>query len=118
MIVLFNIKIKNYQNIKQGLMNIFGINNLIAKNCMKKLGLNFCKNYDFENLSKEELLDLKEYIELNFKVETSLKKEVRKYKSIILKSNSYRANRLKKGLPANGQRTHTNAKTSKKLKLS
>ena len=66
-------------------------------------------------LTDSQLSSIFQYIEENFCVESDLRRE----KSIIIKQlieiSGHRGFRHRIGLPLRGQRTHTNAKTQKKL---
>ena len=68
-------------------------------------------------LHKTQLNSLIKYINKNIKIEQLLKKEKKEKINNLLKIKNIRGIRQSLGLPVNGQRTHTNAKTCKKLKL-
>ena len=64
-----------------------------------------------EYFSKEEIK--KNIIETNYKVEGSLRGEVTMNVKRLMDIGSYKGFRHRRGLPANGQRTKTNARTRK-----
>ena len=63
-------------------------------------------------LQKSLVLGLN-FIQNQFKVEGDLRKEVAMNIKRLIDIGAYRGLRHKKGLPARGQRTHTNARTRK-----
>ena len=65
------------------------------------------------DLSEEEVLKVREYIDRNFKVEGDLRREVAQDIKRKIEIGSYQGVRHRKGLPVRGQRTHTNARTRK-----
>jgi small subunit ribosomal protein S13 len=65
------------------------------------------------NLTEEEIVKLREYIDKNFKVEGDLRREVTQNIKRLMEIGCYRGIRHRRGLPVRGQRTHTNARTRK-----
>jgi small subunit ribosomal protein S13 len=63
------------------------------------------------------LLDLRKDLEKIFLIDKLLKKRLLIYFRIMLKQGTYKSKRFLLGLPANGQSTHANAKTAKRLHL-
>src|SRR5919107_2452235 len=66
-----------------------------------------------KDLTDEELVQLRDYIEGNFKVEGDLRREVAADIRRKVEIGSYEGLRHRKGLPVRGQRTKTNARTRK-----
>ena len=66
-----------------------------------------------KDLSDEELVALRDYIEGNFKVEGDLRREVAADIRRKVEIGSYEGLRHRRGLPVRGQRTKTNARTRK-----
>ena len=64
-------------------------------------------------LSEDDLIRIREFIEGNFKVEGDLRSEVRMNIKRLMDLGCYKGLRHRKGLPVHGQRTHTNARTRK-----
>ncbi len=62
------------------------------------------------DLTDEELLRIRDYIEKNFTVEGDLRREVRQNIQRLVEINCYRGQRHRRNLPARGQRTRTNAR--------
>ena len=66
-----------------------------------------------KDLSEEELVQLRDFIEANFKVECDLRREVAADIRRKVEIGCYQGIRHRKGLPVRGQRTRTNARTRK-----
>ena len=65
------------------------------------------------DLTDEEVVKLREYIDKNLKVEGDLRREVSQDIKRLMEIGCYRGLRHRRGLPVRGQRTHTNARTRK-----
>jgi small subunit ribosomal protein S13 len=66
-----------------------------------------------KDLTDEELVQLRDYIEANYKVEGDLRREVAADIRRKVEIGSYAGIRHRRGLPVRGQRTRTNARTRK-----
>ena len=66
-----------------------------------------------KDLSDEQLVALRDYIEGNYKVEGDLRREVAADIRRKVEIGSYQGLRHRRGLPVRGQRTKTNARTRK-----
>ena len=85
----------------------------------RKLGLLYFKVLLYlKDLTEEEVVKIREYIETNLKIEGDLRREVSQNIKRLIEINSYRGIMHKRGLPVRGQRTHTNARTRKGRKRS
>ena len=115
MIYLFECKLPEKKPIQLGLRYVYGINKNRAFLICKKLG--FSLNLRVKNLSVTQINQITKVVGfLNLVVANDLQKSnlLNKKKLVFIKS--YRGLRRQKGFPVRGQRTHTNAKTSKKIK--
>jgi len=65
------------------------------------------------DLSEEEVLKIREFIDRNFKVEGDLRREVAQDIKRKIEIGCYQGIRHRRSLPVRGQRTHTNARTRK-----
>jgi small subunit ribosomal protein S13 len=65
------------------------------------------------DLTDEEVVRLRDYIEANFKVEGDLRREVAADIRRKVEIGCYQGIRHRRGLPVRGQRTRTNARTRK-----
>jgi small subunit ribosomal protein S13 len=66
-----------------------------------------------KDLTDDQLIALRDYIEVNFKVEGDLRREVAADIRRKVEIGSYQGIRHRRGLPVHGQRTKTNARTRK-----
>ena len=64
-------------------------------------------------LSDAEVIRIREVIDKNHSVEGDLRREVAMNIKRLMDLGCYRGLRHRRGLPVNGQRTHTNARTRK-----
>jgi small subunit ribosomal protein S13 len=90
---------------------IYGIGRTSALRICDSTGLNWTKKSD--DLTAEEVNSLRKEIEQNYKVEGDLRRDVTANIKRLMDIGCYRGLRHRKGLPARGQRTHTNARTRK-----
>jgi small subunit ribosomal protein S13 len=113
MVYLFDSELPDNKSIFFALTSIFGIGKSNSHIVCKKLG--FSVNFKIKNLSKEQIQTLVATIEYSNLI---LVADLKKFNSLNIKKlsaiKSYRGLRLKQGLPVRGQRTHTNARTSRK----
>ena len=65
------------------------------------------------DLTDEDLVKLRDYIEANYKVEGDLRREVAADIRRKVEIGCYQGIRHRRGLPVHGQRTKTNARTRK-----
>jgi len=116
MVYLIESKIPEKKSIFFALTYIYGINKFNAFLICKKLG--FSKNFKTKNLSQDQINKLLKLIEVsNFSLGSQLKKIKQLNSKKLIQIKSYKGLRKNQGLPVRGQRTHTNAKTSRKYKF-
>ena len=66
-----------------------------------------------DDLDENDVRAIRECIDLNFKVEGDLRREITMHIKRLMDLGCYRGLRHRRGLPVRGQRTHTNARTRK-----
>ena len=93
------------------LQYIHGIGTKIAKEIMTKLNLPMERRVS--QLTDAEVLQIRELIDREYRVEGDLRREVAMNIKRLMDLGCYRGLRHRKGLPVRGQRTHTNARTRK-----
>ena len=71
------------------------------------------KNVRVKDLTDDQLVAIRDFIEGNFKVEGDLRRDVAADIRRKVEIGSYEGIRHRKGLPVRGQRTKTNARTRK-----
>jgi len=97
--------------VQVALTYIHGIGDKFSNNICNKL--NISKNKRVNNLTDEEVLKIREFIDQNYKVEGDLRRQVSLSIRRLIDLATYRGSRHKKKLPVRGQRTHCNARTRK-----
>jgi small subunit ribosomal protein S13 len=99
------------KRVEIGLTYIYGIGLTTATRILNETGVN--PDTRVKDLTEEETVRLREYIDKNLKIEGDLRREVSQNVKRLMEIGSYRGLRHRKGLPVRGQRTHTNARTRK-----
>jgi small subunit ribosomal protein S13 len=89
----------------------FGIGRTRADEILAATGIS--PDLRVKDLTDEQLIPLREYIEANFKIEGDLRREVQADIRRKIEIGSYQGIRHRRGMPVRGQRTHTNARTRK-----
>ena len=90
---------------------IHGIGLYSSKKICKEL--NISETTRVNQLSEEQVLKIREYIDSKHKVEGDLRREISVNIKRLVDLATYRGSRHKKKLPVRGQRTHCNARTRK-----
>lgn len=113
MVYLFESELPENKSLLFALSSIYGLGKANTSFICKKLG--FSRNLIVKELSKEQTGKLVKKIEsLNLLIAGDLLKARLLVAKRLVSIKSYRGLRRYQGLPVRGQRTHTNAKTSKK----
>jgi small subunit ribosomal protein S13 len=99
------------KRVEIGLTYIYGIGLSKAREILA--GSAISVDTRVRNLTEEEVIRLREYIDKNLKVEGDLRREVSQNIKRLMEIGCYRGLRHRRGLPVRGQRTHTNARTRK-----
>lgn len=99
------------KRLEVALTYIFGIGPYISKQILKKSGLDPSMRSD--SLTEGDVARLRDVIERDYQVEGDLRREVSMNVNRLMDLGCYRGLRHRRGLPARGQRTHTNARTRK-----
>ena len=97
--------------IRYALPYIFGIGDATAVAICKKAGIPESRKVD--ELSEADVKAIRDTIDANVKVEGDLRREVSMNIKRLMDLGCYRGLRHRRGLPVNGQRTRTNARTRK-----
>ncbi len=93
------------------LQYIYGIGKNNAKLILEKAEVSADKRSD--DLDEQETRRIRDVLEGGFKVEGDLRRDVGIAIKRLMDLGCYRGLRHRRGLPARGQRTHTNARTRK-----
>ena len=94
-----------------GLTYIYGIGNKFSNNICKALEIPKSKRVN--ELTDDQILKIREYIDQKFTVEGDLRRETSLNIKRLIDLASYRGSRHRKKLPVRGQRTRCNARTRK-----
>jgi len=105
------VNIPTQKRVEVALTYIFGIGETRAKNICAKLGIPVTRRV--HQLTDDEVLRIREFIDRDFVVEGDLRRETAMNIKRLMDLGCYRGLRHRKGLPVRGQRTHTNARTRK-----
>jgi small subunit ribosomal protein S13 len=90
---------------------VFGIGRTRAVEILAGTGID--PNKRSRDLTDEEIVLLRDFIESNFKVEGDLRREIAADIRRKVEIGCYQGIRHRRGLPVRGQRTRTNARTRK-----
>ena len=105
------VDIPREKRLEISLTYIFGIGRTRASQALAATGVSPDKRS--KDLTDEEVVALRDYVEANFKVEGDLRREVAADIRRKVEIGCYEGIRHRKGLPVRGQRTRTNARTRK-----
>lgn len=108
---LAGVDIPNEKRIEIALTYIFGVGRTRAKETLAATGVN--PDTRVKDLTDEQLITLRDYLEGNYKIEGDLRREVDADIRRKIQINCYQGQRHRRGLPVRGQRTKTNARTRK-----
>jgi len=105
------VNLPNQKRLEIGLTYIFGIGQSTAQKICKDLELD--PDQKIKDLTDDEVTKLRGYIDTNVEVEGDLRRERSQAIKRLSEIGCYRGIRHRRGLPARGQRTKTNARTRK-----
>jgi small subunit ribosomal protein S13 len=94
-----------------GLRYIYGVGPTSANKIVEGSGVDGATKV--RDLSEEEVLKIRAFIDQNLKVEGDLRREVAQDIKRKIEIGCYQGIRHRRSLPVRGQRTHTNARTRK-----
>lgn len=90
---------------------LFGIGRAAARRICTLTGVSPTKST--EELTEGDIKKIRDVLEADYKVEGDLRREIQLNIKRLMDLGCYRGLRHRRGLPVNGQRTHTNARTRK-----
>jgi small subunit ribosomal protein S13 len=99
------------KRVEAALPYIYGIGWSLSREILRRTAIN--PDTRVRDLSEDEVARLREVIDRDYKVEGDLRGEVQRNIKRLIEIGSYRGLRHRRGLPARGQRTKTNARTRK-----
>ena len=108
---LVGVDLPREKRVEIALTYIFGIGRSRAKETLLQTGVS--PDIRVRDLTDDDLVKLRDWIEATYRVEGDLRREVQSDIRRKIEIGSYQGIRHRRGLPVRGQRTHTNARTRK-----
>lgn len=108
---LVGVDLPRDKRVEVGLTYIYGVGRTRSQETLAATGIN--PDTRVKDLTEEDLVKLRDYLEGNFKLEGDLRREVQADIRRKVEIGCYQGIRHRRGLPVRGQRTHTNARTRK-----
>ncbi|MEK6310073.1 MAG: 30S ribosomal protein S13 [Curtobacterium sp.] len=108
---LAGVDIPREKRVEIALTYIYGVGRTRSVQALAETGIS--GDIRVKDLTDDQLVALRDYIEGNFKVEGDLRREVAADIRPKVYMGSYEGLRHRRGLPVRGQRTKTNARTRK-----
>ncbi|QNO37809.1 30S ribosomal protein S13 [Protaetiibacter sp. SSC-01] len=105
------VDIPREKRVEVALTYIYGVGRTRALATLKETGIS--GDIRVKDLTDDQLVALRDFIEGNYKVEGDLRREVQADIRRKVEIGSYEGLRHRRGLPVRGQRTKTNARTRK-----
>jgi small subunit ribosomal protein S13 len=99
------------KRIEIGLTYVYGIGRSRANTVLEALDIDY--DTKVRDLTDQEVLRIRQYIDGNYTIEGDLRREVAQNIKRKIEIGCYQGLRHRRGLPVRGQRTHTNARTRK-----
>jgi small subunit ribosomal protein S13 len=99
------------KRVEVGLTYIYGIGPSLSRQMLTETGVD--PNTYVKDLTDDEVVKLREAIDRDLTVEGDLRRERSQNVKRLMEIGCYRGLRHRRGLPVNGQRTKTNARTRK-----
>lgn len=108
---LVGVNLPRDKRMEVALTYIFGIGRTRSNEILAATGID--RDLRTRDLTEEQLIHLRDYIEANLKVEGDLRREVQADIRRKIEIGCYQGLRHCRGMPVRGQRTKTNARTRK-----
>ena len=108
---LAGVDLPREKRLEVALTYIYGVGRTRAKQTLIETGVS--PDTRVRDLSDDDLVKLRDWIDANYRVEGDLRREVQADIRRKIEIGSYQGIRHRRGLPVRGQRTHTNARTRK-----
>ncbi|MEV4438427.1 30S ribosomal protein S13 [Streptomyces sp. NPDC049577] len=99
------------KRVEVALTYVFGIGRTLSQQTLAATGVN--PNTRVRDLTEEDLVKIREYVDANVKTEGDLRREIQADIRRKVEIGCYQGLRHRRGLPVHGQRTSTNARTRK-----
>lgn len=110
MVRLVGVDLPPNKRVEIGLTYIFGIGDARSREIMEKAKIDPARR--IKDLNDSEVIALRDVLK-DYHLEGDLRKDITMDIKRLMETGSYRGSRHRKGLPARGQRTRTNARTKR-----
>ena len=108
---LVGVDLPRDKRIEIALTYLYGIGRTRSREMLAATGIS--SEVRTKDLTEDQVIALRDYIDTNFRVEGDLRREVSADIRRKVEIGCYQGIRHRRGLPVRGQRTHTNARTRK-----
>ena len=108
---LIGVDLPREKRVEIGLTYIFGVGRTRSQQALAATGVD--PNTRVKDLTDEQLVLIRDYLEGNFKLEGDLRREIAQDIRRKVEIGCYQGLRHRRHLPVRGQRTKTNARTRK-----
>jgi small subunit ribosomal protein S13 len=105
------VDLPRHKQIVYALPYLYGIGKAAARRICEGAGVAPTKTT--EELTETDIKKIRDLLDADYKVEGDLRREIQMNIKRLMDLGCYRGLRHRRGLPVNGQRTHTNARTRK-----
>ncbi|GEJ98373.1 30S ribosomal protein S13 [Streptomyces sp. NPDC048278] len=105
------VDIPREKRVEVALTYVFGIGRTLSQQTLAETGID--PNTRVRDLTEEQLVAIREYVDSNIKTEGDLRREIQADIRRKVEIGCYQGLRHRRGLPVRGQRTSTNARTRK-----
>jgi small subunit ribosomal protein S13 len=105
------VDIPREKRVEVALTYVFGIGRTLSQLTLAETGID--PNTRVRDLTEEQLVAIREYVDNNIKTEGDLRREIQADIRRKVEIGCYQGLRHRRGLPVRGQRTSTNARTRK-----
>jgi small subunit ribosomal protein S13 len=99
------------KRVEVGLTYVYGVGPSQSRQVLQKVGVS--PDTYVKDLTEDEVVKLREAIDNDLMVEGDLRRDRSQNVKRLMEIGAYRGLRHRRGLPVNGQRTKTNARTRK-----
>ena len=113
MVRIAGVDVPDRKRAQVALRSIYGIGPVKAAEILTKLNLDPVQAPRMNELSEEQVNQIREIIDRDYITEGDLRRDVNQNIRRLIEIGSYRGLRHRRGLPVHGQRTRTNARSRK-----
>ena len=110
MVRLVGVDLPPQKRVAVGLTYIFGIGDARSREILTKAGISLSKRV--KDLNDSEVVAIREVMK-DYRLEGDLRRDISMDVKRLIDIGTYRGSRHRKGLPARGQRSRTNARTKR-----